>query len=142
MEVPFDDVCDRILRMVGDVAAASGQVTARRVGSFGLVGAGSATSLALIVTELCQNAIEHGLATESGTVEVIPLRDGAMLQVDVQDDGRGLPDGFSLVGATSLGLSIVQTLVSDLDGTVDFQSLAPEPGSRVRLRIPLAVAES
>lgn len=141
-EVPFDDVCDRILRMVGDVAAASGQVTARRVGSFGLVGAGSATSLALIVTELCQNAIEHGLATESGTVEVVPLRDGAMLQVDVQDDGRGLPDGFSLVGATSLGLSIVQTLVSDLDGTVEFQSLAPEPGSRVRLRIPLAVAES
>lgn len=141
-EVPFDDVCDRILRMVGDVAAASGQVTARRVGSFGLIGAGSATSLALVVTELCQNAIEHGLASQSGTVEVIPQRDGMVLQIDVTDDGQGLPEGFSLFGATSLGLSIVQTLVNDLDGSVEFQTLAPERGSRVRLSIPLAVAES
>ena len=141
-EVAFDDVCDRILRMVGDVAAAAGQVTARRVGSFGSIGAGSATSLSLIITELCQNAIEHGLASASGVVEVVPHREDGVLQVDVLDDGRGLPDGFTLAQATSLGLSIVQTLVSDLEGSVEFSNRTDSPGSQVRLRIPLTVAEA
>ena len=141
-EVKFDDVCDRILRMVGDVAATAGQVTARRVGSFGLVGASSATSLALIITELCQNAIEHGLASRSGVVEVLPEREHDVLQVDVCDDGQGLPDDFSIANTSSLGLSIVLTLASDLSGTVEFSNRTPGPGTRARLRIPSVVAKS
>lgn len=140
-EVAFDDVCDRILRMVGDVAAAAGKVTARRVGSFGMISAGSATSLALVITELCQNAVEHGLANSSGVVEVVPSREPEYLIVDVCDDGKGLPDGFSPIGR-SLGLSIVSTLISDLEGTVEFTNREPGPGTRARLAVPLAVAQA
>ncbi len=49
-----------------------GGVSAVRQGSFGLVSADVATSLAMIVTELCQNAVEHGLADRSGEVRVVP----------------------------------------------------------------------
>ncbi|PIF02811.1 MAG: hypothetical protein CR979_00660 [Propionibacterium sp.] len=135
-EVAFDDVCDRILRMVGDVAAAAGKVTAKRRGSFGLISANSATSLSLVITELCQNAIEHGLANRSGTVEVIPSRDGGYLQVDVLDDGVGLPADFSVETASSLGLSIVRTLASDLAGEIEFSKRNDTSGTRARLRVP------
>ena len=60
--------------MVGDVAASWGGVSAIRDGSFGLLSADVATSLAMIISELCQNAVEHGLAHESGEVRVVPSR--------------------------------------------------------------------
>ena len=60
--VDFDRVADGLLRMVGDVSASWGGVSAVREGSFGAVSADVATSLAMVVTELCQNAVEHGLA--------------------------------------------------------------------------------
>ena len=74
--VEFDRVADGLLRMVGEVAASWGGVSAVRQGSFGLLSADVATSLAMIITELCQNAVEHGLATHSGEVRVVPHRCG------------------------------------------------------------------
>lgn len=135
--VRFDDVADRILKMVGDVSAAQGQVVVVREGSFGLVPADAATSLSLVMTELCQNAVEHGLASSSGTVRVLPHRDGAELVVDVVDDGRGLPHDRDNLGRGSLGLSIVTTLVEDLAGEFDLGNNPDGPGTRARVRIPL-----
>jgi two-component sensor histidine kinase len=138
--VDFDDVADRLLKLAGDLAAERGHVDARRQGSFGEVPATVATSLSLIVTELCQNAIEHGLGASSGTVIVKPerLADGS-LEVAVIDDGQGLPEGFDVddKSRTSLGLSIVATLLEDLHG--EFR-LVPNPdsvGARAVVRVPL-----
>jgi len=134
--VHFDDVTDRILRMVGDVAAAQGQVDARRVGSFGDVQAETATSLSLVITELCQNAIEHGLDRSSGSVRVVPLREDGRLEVRVVDDGKGLPDGFN-PSPRSLGLSIVQTLVTDMGGSFRLVNNPDGAGSMAQVVIPL-----
>jgi len=49
-------------------------------GTFGLVSAEDETALALVLTELVTNAVEHGLASrESGTVEVIAEREALAL---------------------------------------------------------------
>ena len=49
------------------------------------------------------------------------------------DDGRGLPEGFTLEGSTNLGLSIVRTLVeSELGGRL---ALGPARGSGTRAEI-------
>ncbi|HQE31940.1 MAG TPA: histidine kinase N-terminal domain-containing protein, partial [Propionibacteriaceae bacterium] len=85
--VEFDDIVDRLLRHVGDVAASRGKVHTIRNGSFGEVPAAAATSLSLIITELCQNAVEHGFASGSGTVTVTPRRERGRLIVEVADDG-------------------------------------------------------
>ena len=92
--VEFDRVADGLLRMVGEVAASWGGVSAVRKGSFGLLSADVATSLAMIITELCQNAVEHGLADHSGEVRVVPTAADGRLRVEISDDGRGLPEGF------------------------------------------------
>ncbi len=94
--VEFDVVCDKILDMVGDLAASHGTVKARRRGSFGVIPAQMATSLSMVITELCQNAIEHGLDSSSGCVEVLPDRDGDEADhPDPSTPGRGCRRGSS-----------------------------------------------
>jgi len=132
--VEFDEIADRVLSMVVDFSAAaspsstSGGVTGepvrpRRVGSFGVLGATVATPLAMVLTELLQNAFEHGLDGGAGTLlEVRALRQGERLRISVEDDGRGLPLGFDPRTAGNLGLQIVRTLVQgELGGEFDMR---------------------
>jgi two-component sensor histidine kinase len=123
--------------MVGDLAAAAGEVAAVRVGSFGVVSADVATSLSMVVTELCQNAVEHGLADGAGEVRVVPTVNDDWLRVEISDNGRGLPDGFDQAVSRSLGLSIVATLVAELEGTFDIGANPAGAGTRAVVAIPL-----
>src|SRR5918993_569029 len=135
--VEFDRVADGLLRIVGEVAASWGGVSAVRKGSFGLLSADVATSLAMIITELCQNAVEHGLAASSGEVRVVPTAADGRLLVEISDDGRGLPDGFDWRSSRSLGLSIVTTLVAEMEGTFTLGPQPDGPGTRAVVDIPI-----
>lgn len=136
--VEFDDICDKILDMVGDLAAASGTVRAERIGSFGVIPAGVATTMSMVVTELCQNAVEHGLNSSSGVVQIIPERDDEFLHIRIVDDGAGLPDDFQLGKQRSLGLSIIQTLIGDLSGTFELRNRTDGHGTEAVMALPLA----
>ncbi|HET8998149.1 MAG TPA: GAF domain-containing protein [bacterium] len=73
-----------------------------------------ATSLALVVNELLQNAMEHAFPGRSAGRVVITLSEGReAIRVEVRDDGIGLPEGFSPGRSADLGLQIVRTLVQD-----------------------------
>ncbi len=81
-----------------------------------------ATPLALVLTELVTNAVEHGLAAEGGVVTITALREGTALRTVVRDDGCGLPEGF-LPGRDGLGTQIVQALVGgDMQGKITWHS--------------------
>jgi two-component sensor histidine kinase len=101
-----------------------------------------ATPLAVVLTELLQNAVEHGFPdngsgrVREGSILVRVAREGDEAVVDVVDDGVGLPPGFSPETASGLGLSIVRTLVqSELAGKITMKN---EGGTRVHLRVPIA----
>lgn len=134
--VDFDDVADRLRVMVAEVSSTGASVRTVRNGSFGTLTAEVATPLAMVLTEVLQNAVEHGFRDGEGTVVVAAQRLVGRLRVSVDDDGVGLPEGFDLDGSTSLGLSIVRTLVeSELDGQLEMGP-APGGGTRVVLDIP------
>jgi two-component system, sensor histidine kinase PdtaS len=135
--VEFDRVADSLLRMVGDVAAFEGGVSAVRRGSFGVVSADVATSLAIVLTELCQNAVEHGLADTPGQVRVVPSLADGKLRVEISDDGRGLPPDFDWRQSRSLGLSIVDTLVGEMEGSFELGPQPNGPGTRAVVEIPV-----
>src|SRR4029453_4132712 len=135
--VEFDRVADELLRMVGDVAASWGGVSAIRDGSFGLLSADVATSLAMIISELCQNAVEHGLAHESAEGRVGPSRYDRGLRMEISDDGRGLPPGFDWRKSRSLGLSIVNTLVAEMEGSFQLGPPQARTGTQAVVDIPL-----
>ncbi|WP_058233794.1 sensor histidine kinase [Devriesea agamarum] len=144
----FDDVIDRCMTLAVDVASASvrhsdseplsdgiGQVTVRteRFGKVGLVRAEEATPLALVVTELATNAVEHGLAQTGGTLSVRAERTGSHLVLSIEDDGTGIgsrkPEG--------LGTNIARTLVSgELGGTLTWAD-RPEGGTQAKIDVYL-----
>ena len=70
--VDFDEVADQGFRAVAEVAAYGKRIERERTGdSFGRLRAEDATSLAMIISELVQNAIEHGFPADiGGTVTV------------------------------------------------------------------------
>ena len=135
--VPFDEVADRLTVLVRDVGSSAEAIAVRRRGSFGLVGSEVATPLAMVLTELLQNAVEHAFPAGGGTIELRCRRTTQALRVSVTDDGAGLPPGFDLATSASLGLSIVRTLVAELDGRIEMGERVAEAGTRVEVEIPL-----
>jgi two-component system, sensor histidine kinase PdtaS len=140
--VDFDDIAQRVAAMAGEVSAPETRAVPVVSGGFGLLPAAIATPLALVLTELLQNALQHGLAgwrgsTAGGSVLVSARRNAAQLTVSVEDNGAGLPDGFSLDATTSLGLQIVRTLVeTELGGRL---AITPRPGGGTAVVVDLPV---
>jgi two-component sensor histidine kinase len=133
--VGFDGIADQVLAMCAEVAAPESQVTVVRRGEFGVLAADVATPLAMVLTELVQNAVEHAAASR---IEVEVERNDTTLTLVVRDDGQGLPAGFTLEESTRLGLKIVRTLVEgELRGTIDLEPV-PSGGTAARLVVPLA----
>jgi two-component sensor histidine kinase len=138
--VDFDGIVDRLLHSLSDVAGAGTRVRLARTGSFGILAADVATPLVMVLTELVQNAVEHGFPedTDSGTVTVTAFRLGRRMSVVVADDGTGLPDGFALDASDRLGLQIVRTLVTaELGGTLEVRPRARSRGAEAVLDVPL-----
>jgi two-component sensor histidine kinase/PAS domain-containing protein len=83
-----------------------------------------ATSCALIINELLQNAVKHGYPAQAeGTITVTLRDEGDQIVLRICDDGQGLTPGASRAQESSLGLQIVRTLVrEDLKGTFDLES--------------------
>jgi len=154
-EVDLGEIVRQLVRMVGE-GIVSDEHPVRLVveGDPGEVRAEVATPLAVVLTELLQNAVEHGFPgdrantehgfpgdranTEHGfpgdRVTVTMTNDGSELVVRVADNGVGLPEGFVLDGST-LGLTIVRALVTtDLEGTI---SMVSDGGTVVEVRVPV-----
>jgi two-component sensor histidine kinase len=138
-QVAFDEIADRLGRMVTEVSALGERVRVRRTGSFGILPSEAATALAMVLTEVLQNAVEHGYPAEApaGTIVVSARRIVGRLHVTIEDDGRGLPEDFDAEASTSLGLSIVRTLVeSELGGMLEIGAAHGQTGARVSVDIP------
>ncbi|MGH9165529.1 MAG: sensor histidine kinase, partial [Acidimicrobiales bacterium] len=143
-QVPFTDILGPLVRMAQEgVLHPERPVRFSVEGEAGEVPAELATPLAVAITELLQNAVEHAFGVEPDDadgqadrrVQVDLRNDGETLVVAVRDNGRGLPAGFSIDTTVSLGLSIVRDLVTgQLRGSIDLHS---EGGTVVELTVPL-----
>lgn len=134
-KVDFDEVFDRVLKLVAEVAAAPNtRARTQSIGRFGVLPSEYATPLALALTEVVTNAVEHGLAGREGMVTIDAQRTDEMLRVVVRDSGHGLPEGRVGQG---LGTQIVRTLIQgELGGTIEWSG-APDEGTEVVVEIPM-----
>ncbi len=133
--VDFDVVFERVLGLAAEVASLHGTtVHPRKEGSFGELPSEYATPLALALTEVVTNAVEHGLAGREGEVFIRADRTPERLGVEVIDTGTGLPGGT--VG-DGLGTQIVRTLIEgELGGSISWGADSGG-GTRVVIEIPL-----
>lgn len=111
--VDFDEVADKLIAAVKDVSTLRPGISLERLGKFGALRPEVATPLALILTELIQNAYEHGLASVGSKLRIEAVRKNDLLVLEVSDDGIGLPSDFDIDSSESLGLQIVKTLATN-----------------------------
>jgi PAS domain S-box-containing protein len=85
----------------------------------------------LIVSELLSNALKHAFPDgRPGTIRVsIRSSDHREVQLQVADDGVGLPPGAAVDDPDSLGLWLVKALATQLDGRAEFER--PSDGGTV-----------
>jgi two-component sensor histidine kinase len=80
-----------------------------------------AIPIALVINELVSNSLKHafgdGCADKRLVVSLKRDTDGRRTLV-VRDNGIGLPPGFDVSDASTLGLSLVMNLVQQIGGTV------------------------
>jgi len=138
--VDFDEVFDRVGMLAAEVASGTNQVIKPTLkGRFGILPSEYATPLALALTELVTNAVEHGLrGREQGEVTITATRSPDRLNVVVADNGGGLPGGSVGEG---LGTQIVRTLVQgELGGTIEWNSVEGQR-TEVVVDVPLQYLE-
>ena len=100
----------------------------------------------LIIQPLVENAIRHGISHRAvgGMVRVTAERADGRLEIRVQDDGVGLPAGWTAEASGGVGLAVTRERIAGLypngDSRFDITNRA-EGGTEVAISLPLKVAE-
>lgn len=127
-DVGFGDIMRPIVQMVQEsLISPDCPISFKIIGEGPTLPATTASSIAVVLTELLQNAVEHGYPDDIGGEIVIELEysDSAMT-VRIYDDGVGLPEGFDLATSGGLGLTIAKTLAAgDLQGEIVMKPADP-----------------
>ena len=143
-DVAFIEIVRPLLRLVEDSLQSPDRPIRFVVhGDGGRLPAAIATPLSVVLTELLQNAVDHGFRDShvGGVVSVHLAQEVSvssqgeeinMLRLQVLDDGAGLSSDFDIKKTKGLGLSIVRTLVStELGGTITMRTAQPEDYEKV-----------
>ena len=138
-DVTFIEIVRPLLRLAEEgLQSADRPVKFTVQGDGGRIPAAIATPLSVVLTELLQNAVDHGFPEGSGGGSVTVRLDNTAseLQLSVADDGRGVEGNFRLEEATGLGLSIVRTLVTtELNGRISMRPLSLDVAERLGLAV-------
>ena len=153
-DVAFLEIVRPLVRVVEESVSSPLRPLAFTVcGDAGVLSGQVATTMAVVLTELLQNAVDHAFPPDSGVpgdesrdgpvpagqvrIELARRPDG--LSIRVVDDGVGLPAGFDLAEATGLGLTIVRTFVEgELGGRIRLLPVEGGSGTMAEVLVPAA----
>jgi len=77
----------------------------------------------LLLNELITNSYKHAFTNrDKGQIDITLQRHDHTIALSVADNGRGLPDGFSMEEQSSLGMTLIETLIMQLDGDLEISS--------------------
>jgi two-component system, chemotaxis family, CheB/CheR fusion protein len=100
------------------------------------LGPDAAISCGLIINELVSNALKHAFpGGRAGAVSIgLRMTSDTEVFLEVRDDGVGIPEALDVSKTVSLGLRLVQQMVSQLGGRLDIDRSAA--GTSVSVRFP------
>lgn len=132
----LEEMAPEILEMSGSAQDVALRLDTRPV----RVSSDQSVPLALICAELIANALEHG-RDGAGRLDLelrcTPAGTGRAL-LEVADGGPGLPEGFDLDQARSLGLRIARQFAQQLEASLTMADRPSPGGTRASLSFPVA----
>lgn len=76
----------------------------------------------LLLNELITNAYKHAFPDQNeGTISLSLIKNDNTITLTVADNGVGLPEDFDIKQASSLGVTLIQTLVRQINGSLSIQ---------------------
>ncbi|WP_291635611.1 histidine kinase dimerization/phosphoacceptor domain -containing protein, partial [Clostridium sp.] len=95
-----------------------------------------ATSIALIINELINNCLKHAFPNKiSGLITVKCKKNKKIILLSVEDNGIGIPPDFDIKKRSSLGLSIVSSIIEyEFKGKIEFILMGK--GTKIEIFLP------
>jgi PAS domain S-box-containing protein len=133
--IDFGDYLGRLVHGLAGSWGPGGRVELRQRVDDVALDVDTAVPLGLLINELVTNALKHASPGEHGGKVRVGLERGepGELVLTVEDDGAGLPDAVDVENPATLGLSLVRTLVDQLDGRLNVRR---RPGAGFTVRFP------
>lgn len=95
-----------------------------------------AIPIGLIVNELVSNTYKHAFeGQKQGHVSIHLESEDDTMCLRVTDNGKGLPEDFTLQQSNSLGMNLIQTLTHQLEGKLEYQNT--ENGCEFTVTVPM-----
>jgi len=93
-----------------------------------------AIPFSLLLNECIVNAYKHAFQGDvDGEISIILKKGGDKIQVEISDDGNGLPEDFVFETQQTLGVTLIRTLVSQLRGKASYHPGQGRKGTTFKL---------
>jgi len=122
-QIDFGSYVEDLIENIKGVSASDKEIDLElEYDSFNL-NVNQAVPCALIINEVVANAFEHAFTDrESGLIKVILQHIEDNIVVSVQDNGCGLPSDFEYRKSQSIGITIIETLIEQLEADKKVES--------------------
>ncbi len=131
-EVRLDEYLTKIISSLPNI---SGNITLKKTCDAVTSSVKTAIPVGIIIAELITNSIKHAFPDSiRGTITLSLKKNKTDAQLEVKDNGTGLPEKFDISSVDSLGLKLVNILVEQIDGSIKIKS---KDGTRCIIKFPL-----
>jgi len=133
--VDIKQAAQRIVQLTSQIVAPGADIEATVAGARVMLPSQQATNVAMMLSELIDNAVRHGLPGVQGGRILINLAEvGGNVVIEVTDNGVGLPALFELERDSGLGMKVVRGIVEEeLGGSLDIEG---NGGVTIRAKFP------
>jgi PAS domain S-box-containing protein len=91
---------------------------------------------ALLINEVLSNAFKHAFpGRKNGTISISFHQTNGNIHIRIEDNGCGIPKDVDMYQTASLGMKLIRSLVTQLEGTLAIES--SDRGSSITIDFPL-----
>ncbi len=124
-----------LTRVVSSMPIVSSNITLKKDCDAIIIPVKIAISIGIIVAELITNSIKHAFPkNRKGIISLSLKNSGAKAFIEINDNGKGLPEGFDMSALDSMGLTLVNALVEQIDGSF---KITEDNGTSCILEFPI-----
>ena len=123
-QVDFQEYCEQLVSFLQSAFNHSGKSIETEIDASDIqLDIDTAVPLGLIINELVTNAYKYAFIQQDlGLIRITLKRKEEGLSLNLSDNGTGMPEGFELAKASSLGMKLVNILSRQLKGTVHWEN--------------------